>query len=403
MVDQVLSSGTQFLLTILIAHVATAEIFGAASVVLIVQGLVLGIQRAFVGDVFLMRCRRIGIDPLREVSSAMVVSAGLGLVIAAVIALAGLAIGGQVGPLLLLLAAITPVTFLHDLLRSLAFGRRRVVDALVVDGAWMFGFVAVASYLIVTDQATASSLILAWGGGALLGFLVGVGSIMPLYRPSSVRALVRDERTRSLTFLADYSVNSGVSLVSFLILGFFMPLAEYGALRLARTAMTPPGNVMAGVRSLMLGRIAETRSDPRSARRLRARVAPSFAAFASVYGAVVLLMPVSAGERLFGGNWAVARPLVLAVALGEVARFAAQPSIDIVRVLGTPSELLRTRLVSSGGSVLAVLGGGYFWGSEGVVWGGAIVMTTIGILWWVRSTAVTGADRQPPADITAGS
>jgi O-antigen/teichoic acid export membrane protein len=393
MVDQVLSSGPQLLLTILIAHVATAEVFGAASIVLIVQGLVLGSQRAFIGDVVLLRCRRAGVDHADEVRTGLLLATGLGLAVAGVLlAVATVAID-EMRPLLLLLALVTPFTFAQDLLRSFAFGRRRVMDAVVLDGIWMGAFVAVSAALFLAGEASASSLILAWGSGAAASLLYGCVGLRSGTGRAAVRSWMRDDGRRALSFLADYIVHTGVTLMSFLALGFFMPLAEYGALRLARVTMSPPGNVLAGVRSLLLGRLGESSRNRAATRRLRATASPSLAGFVLAYGLVVLAMPESVGERLFGDTWAGARPLVLAVALAEALRFAALPSMDIVRVFGTARELLGAQAVSSAASVAAILIGGIFWGASGVVWATAAVMTMLVGLWWWQSTNVTSSDR----------
>ena len=393
MADQVLSSAPQFLLTILVSHVATPEVFGAASIVLIVQGLVLGSQRAFIGDVVLLRCRRAGVDHSDEVRTGLVLATGLGLAVAGLLVAAATVVVDEIRPLLLLLALVTPFTFAQDLLRSFAFGRRRVIDAVVLDGIWMGVFVAVAAALFVLGEASASSLIVAWGSGAAASLLYGSVAVRPGRGRAAVRSWMRDDGRRALSFLADYIVHTGVTLMSFLALGFVMPLAEYGALRLARVSMNPPGNVLAGVRSLLLGRLGESSRDRVATRRLRATASPSFAGFVLVYGLAVVFMPESVGQRLFGDTWADARPLVLAVALAEALRFAALPSMDIVRVFGSARELLGTRLVSSAGSVAAILVGGVFWGASGVVWATALVMAMLVGLWWRQSTKVTSPTR----------
>ena len=126
MVDQVLSSGTQLLLIVLVARQADAATFGAVSVALIVHGFLLGVVRAAIGEVVLLRCRAEPSASRREASRGLFLAllaggaAGLGLVAV------GAAIGGEVGQFLLLVALAAPFVYAQDLLRYVAYGAGRV-------------------------------------------------------------------------------------------------------------------------------------------------------------------------------------------------------------------------------------------------------------------------------------
>ena len=190
-------------------------------------------------------------------------------------------------------------------------------------------------------------------------------------------------------FLADYAVNSGVLLVAQLALGLILPIGEFGTLRLARVAMLPLVNLVTGVRSLMLGRLAESEQQPSAARNLAVRVGWAFGISMFAYGFVVRFMPVSWGEALFGPNWADARTLVGVVALGEVFRFAATPAVDVVRVFGTPRQLVRTRLWTSLSMVAMNLIAATVAGAEGVVWGSLVVAVITARIWWGLALRLT--------------
>src|SRR5262245_31028894 len=162
MADQVLSSGTQLLLVVLVARNADPTTFGAVSVALIVHGLLMGLVRAGVGEIVLLRCRANLSAVRREACSGLFVALLAGVASAFGLAAVGIAIGGEVGPFLLLMALAAPFVYTQDVLRSVAYGEGRVDQAVLVDGVWMAVQVGVSAGLLVTGSATPTGLVLAW-------------------------------------------------------------------------------------------------------------------------------------------------------------------------------------------------------------------------------------------------
>lgn len=386
--DQIFSSGTQFLVAILIANVSSADVLGAAGAVLLVQGLIIGVQRALIGDIVLLRCRRDGASATDEARTGLFLTLALAAGIALLLVAAAAVFDGVTRSLLLVLAATTPITFGQDLCRSVAYGRRRVGDAVILDGVWFVVQIMVSASLLATDRATATTLLAAWGVGAGVSLVAGFWRGAQPPSPRGVKAWVSDDGRRAASFVADYGLNTGAVLLSHLTLASVLPIAEFGALRLALMSVTPPTNLLAGFRSLMLGRLGENHDAPRPMRIFAGRVAVAFAALTGFYGAALVVTPVRFGELAFGEVWGDARPLVAAVALGELFRFASVPAIDLVRIFGTASALVRTRMVTSAASVLAILLGGLLFGT-GLVWVTAAVWTLASALWWWQAVRAT--------------
>lgn len=394
-VDQILSSGTQFVVTILLAHSASPKVFGAASAILVVQGLLLGAERALVGDVVLLRCRRPGADLRHEGRMGLSLALAFGLTCSAILLLGSVFIGGITGYLLVVLAVITPITCVHDVLRSYAYGLRRVGDAVVIDGVWFGVQVAASVTLFALDKASAALLLYAWGLGAFVGLAVGLVRIIHVPTLSGLREWVSTDGSRAVSYLIDYLVSSGMTLISFLAVGIFIPLAEYGALRLAWVSMTPPGNMMAGVRSLTLGQLAEAHDRPRSALRLSNRIGAVLAAVVTVYGVALVAAPTKIGALVFGDPWPDARWLAAVVLVGEVFRLSSLTASDVVRIFGSGRLLVRTRLLSNGGMVVAMLGGGALFGAPGAAVASSTVLVGAALLWWWQARVVT-QERRPP-------
>ena len=93
-------------------------------------------------------------------------------------------------------------------------------------------------------------------------------------------------------------------------------------------------------------------------------------------------------------TWAEAATFVGIVAVSEVVRLATFAAIDLVKVLGAPFDLVRTRLTSSTGVVTGLLIGGIVGGPPGAAVGTTVGYTLSGVVWWRRARALS---RHPAA------
>jgi O-antigen/teichoic acid export membrane protein len=395
LVDQVLSSGTQLLLIVLVARQTDPATFGAVSVALIAHGFLLGVVRAAIGEVVLLRCRADRSATRHEACCGLFlallagVAAGLGLVGAAV------AIGGEVGHFLLLMAAAAPLVYGHDLLRYVAYGAGRVEQAVLVDAVWLGVQVAVSAVLLAIGEATPIRLVLAWVLGAGLGLIALAVRQRLRPRPVAVGRWWAEERGRASGFLADFLVSSGMWQGAFLLLGALMSLEEFGALRVAIVSVSPLANLLAGVRTLTLAHLAGLRARPALACRRAAQLGLGLAAAAALYGAGLVLLPDRWGSELFGETWSEAAALVGIVAIAEVIRLPTFAAVDLIKVLGTPVDLVRTRLTGGIGVVIGLLLGGIVAGPRGAAVGTAVGYAWNVAIWWRQARAV--ARRGEPA------
>jgi O-antigen/teichoic acid export membrane protein len=399
LIDQVLSSGTQLLLIVLVAREADPTTFGAFSVALIAHGFLLGVMRAAIGDVVLLRCRADPSATRHEARRGLflallaALAAGLGL------AGAGAAIGGEVGHFLLLVALAAPFVYGQDLLRYVAYGAGRVDDAILTDGVWLGVQVVASAVLLAAGEATPTRLVLAWVLGAGVG-----GAALALRqrlrpRAVAVRRWWADERARASGFLADFLVSNGMWQGSFLMLGALLSLEELGALRVAIVAVSPLANLLAGVRTLTLAHLSGLRAQPPRAGRRAAQLGLVLAAAAAVYGAALVLLPDRWGSQLFGATWSEATTLVGIVAVGEVLRLPTFAAIDLVKVLGAPFDLVRTRLAGGICVVAGLVLGAVVAGPRGAAVGTAVGYGLNLTIWWHQARALA-RPREPVTPVS---
>jgi O-antigen/teichoic acid export membrane protein len=391
LIDQVLSSGTQLLLIVLVARQADPTTFGAVSVALLAHGFLLGVVRAAVGEVVLLRCRNDRSAARHEACRGLFLVLVAGAAVALGLVSVGTVIGGQVGHYLLLMALAAPFVYGQDLLRYVAYGAGRVGQAVFIDAVWLLVQVAVSAALLAAGAATPTRLILAWvlGAGAGAVTLALPRRLWP--RPTAVRRWWDEERARAGGFLADFLVANGMWQGSFLLLGALMSLEELGALRVAIVSVSPLANLVAGVRTLGLAHLAGLRAHPVRACRRAAQIGLGLAAAAAVYGVGLVLLPDRWGSQLFGDTWAEAVALVGIVAAAEVIRLPTFAAIDLVKVLGGPVDLVRTRLTGGVGVIAGLLLGAVAAGPRGAAVGTAVGYAWNELVWWRQGRSLSRA------------
>jgi O-antigen/teichoic acid export membrane protein len=389
MLDQVFSSGAQLLVTVLVARQAEPATFGAFSIAMLVHGFLLGTMRAAIGEVVLLRCRADPSAARHEASRGLFLALLAGVTTGTAMLVSSAVFGGQVGHYLLMVGLTAPIVYAQDVLRYVGYGVGKVGLPIAIDGLWLAVQVAVSVVLVMLGTATPGRFLLAWALGAAIGALAGAHLLRVRPHPVAFARWWAEERTRAAGFMTDFLVSNGAFQATFLLLSLVMPLEELAALRVALLSVSPLGNLLAGVRALVLAHLAGLRKHPIRAHRRAVGVALGLAGAAAVYGIGLVLLPDSWAFELFGATWNEAVPLVGIIAVGEVLRLSAFAAIDLVKVLGAPGELVRTRLRAVTGVVVGMVLGAWFAGPEGAAAGAAVGYAWNQAVWWIEATAVS--------------
>ena len=288
---------------------------------------VIGINRAFVGEVLLTLASRYdGERRDRLVRDGAATALGIGLVSSALfvgIWAARPHWGNTNLQDLIWLAPFVPLILLHDTGRYTYLADRKPARALVVDLVWVGTQATVIVIGLVTVGRSAGGLLPAWGLGATAGFAVFMGRERIAFWRGDPRRWAGQTRRLSGWFTATALIGQVQTLVTnFLVQNRLSPEALSG-LRTAQTTMLQPvQNFQLAVQSLLiprLSRLAAAASGTAASGTAETDQAEAVAAVAALRRQVRVVVMAFAG--LAALTVAVVWP-VASFALSRVEKFA---------------------------------------------------------------------------------
>ena len=387
-IDQGVSSLTNFGLSVVVLRAIGPREFGAFTLMLATYMVALCVWRALGGDPQLVRHSHGSISEGREASRAATgLAVMIGVVGGAVLLLGSLVVGGLVGSALVHLAVVLPGLLLQDAWRYTFFAARSPARALVNDVAWALLQIVLTAWVLLSGDGSMTTLILAWGGSATIAAGLGAWQAGIVPRPTRAWAWLCDHRDLGPRFAAE----TGIALLAwqggFVAIGAAAGLAVLGTVNAARVILGPFNLLALGMVGLAIpeGAAIWRGSPERLARAIRA-LGAGLASMALVCTSLVLLMPDRLGIELLGRTWPDARDILPLVGLWVAAEGAGQaPRIGLM-VLGDARAVLLARAVTAPLILVA--------GPIGAVWGGAAGAATglalahcLGTCFWWRKFA----------------
>jgi O-antigen/teichoic acid export membrane protein len=395
--DQALSSLTNFALGILVARtVSTAEL-GAFALAFATYAIWLNVSRALAAQPLVVRFSGVAEQTWHEATAASQgVCLWVGLAGAATCGLIAAVSEGPVRAAFLALAIGLPGLLVQDGWRYAFFAAGRGRDAFVNDGVWTVVMVP----LIVAAGMTASLfwLTLAWGAAATTAGAVGIIQSRVVPRLAAVRPWWREQRSLGARFLAESMTGVLSTQAVLYLLGAIAGLAAVGALRAGQLILGPSNILIQGVQLVAVPEaVGALRRGVRQLTQFVVAVGAVLATLVGLFGLVVVGLPDAIGSAVLGENWLQAQPVLVPVAIGNVAVALTAATFVGLRALAAATRSLRASVV--GAVLTVVLGtfGAWNGGAVGAAWGlSAAVMLGFGawlIEYWRGSLEVAERSR----------
>ncbi len=400
-IDQALSSVTNLVVTLSVAHRLGAEQFGAFSLAYVTYGFALTASRALATDPLMVRFAGAEQSTWRRAiagSSGTALGVGLagGVCLLAVAALTP----EPVRQAFLALALVLPVLLVQDSWRYAFFAIGRGRRAFFNDLVWAGALVAAMVIVSVTGHETVFWFLIAWGSGAAVAAGFGVLQTRVVPKLASAWAWLSTHRDLGLRYLAEGASSSAAVQARTVGIGLILGLAAVGYVQASYTLMGPLMIMMFGSGAVIIPEIARVhRRSPRLMSLVCLAYGGALAATALAWGITLLIaLPRGLGDLVLGEIWEPTYPLVALATLAFMGGSIQTGAGAGLRTLGAAKRSLRAMLISSAAVVVFGLLGAATGGTRGAM-AGAVAAAWIGaVVWWQQLRAAQRESVGLPSD-----
>ncbi|MGW4173423.1 hypothetical protein ACWEGX_41750, partial [Streptomyces chartreusis] len=314
--DQAASSISNFAVGIYVARSLGVTAFGVFSLAWVTYGVVLNVSRGLATDPLVVRFSGVPDTAWRgAVARSSGTALGVGATIGAACVVAGLALGGQVGPAFAGLGVMLPGLLLQDAWRYAFFAAGTGRKAFVNDVVW--GVALVPAMVLAARAGSVAAFVLAWGASATVAAGYGYVQSGILPRTAQARDWLREQRDLGYRYLVENVSLSGASQLRAYGLGAIVGVGAVGAVRGAELLLGPFLAVLMGLSLVTVAEAARVlRRAPGRLGRFCLLLGGGQAVAALCWGGALLLMPDRLGELVLGDVWHSAAQLIVPVTLG---------------------------------------------------------------------------------------
>lgn len=382
--DQVVSSGTNFLMLIMVIRNSSTDEVGSFSLAYLTFFLLLALVRGVALEPLVVRYSRSNPAQWQQgTRDATGLALTLSFCLGAVLACVGLGISGATGQALVALSIFLPGLLVQDAWRLAFFCIGKPKMAFLNDLLCLTLQVIGYLMLILFDHLTVTALIAVWGGAALCSAAVGSTQAGVTPAPRSSRRWLREHSDIGPSFAADAAINRGAEHVAMLCVGFFGGLAALGSVTAARTLFAPLTTLQSGLSSFALPEVARLHQSERrqEVRRLTWLIGSGMALLMLAAGLILYLVPEEVGATIFQENWTAARSILPAMATFSALNALAYGIWVGLRGCQVAKPTLYARGVGGAVTIGTTSAGALLTATEGATWGMAVgAAATVGLL-----------------------
>ena len=399
--DQGMSTLTNFLLSIFVARTLGATQFGAFSLAYLTFGFALNTSRGVSIEPLLIRFSGTDLPTWRRAAAGCAGTALLVGLAAGVCALiAGSLVGGTTGLAFIALGLTLPGLLLQDSWRYSFFAVGRGHHAFINDTVWAVVQIPLLLFLKVSGHVNVFWFVLAWGGAASIGAVLG--SLQARVLPSLASATQWLVRHRDLgpRYVAENTGGNAADTLRGYGVSYILGLAAVGYIQAANVLMGPFKIIYFGLGMITIPEAARLlRRSPRHLPLFCVAVSTGLAVTALAWGVVLLVaLPRGLGHLMLGSLWRPTYPLVLPATLGVMAMCATTGAGIGLHALAAARRSLRAVILTSVLVVACSMVGAVTGGTIGTMryYAAASWLGTL-VCWWQFRQALheSGTGRVP--------
>lgn len=364
---QVISSTSNFLLTLFVLSIASLGDFAIFSLCFTTWLLVCQLSRSAAGlPLMILYSEATDEDRRQDYQAAVGVSVATGCV-AAIPLLTAAIVSSKGQAQFAVIGLFMPLLLFQDTLRHLAFAIGRPQIAAASDALWLGLQVAASLMAILLGQASTPALLAVWAmAGTVSGLAAGVH--LKVY-PRLGRFLpwLRLHATLCRRLVVEFVLNSGSYYLLLYGLVLLAGLGQLGRLRAAQTLIGPVIVILLGGNALGVPESVRMRNDGRPLKGFAVTLSSSLAIICVVWGILAYLLLPVIGPDIFPDTWQAARPLIPLLSLFAAAVGVSAGANGALRAADQNSWILKCRATSGALALLAGLPASALWGAQGTL------------------------------------
>ncbi len=323
LLDQALSSATNFLVSFVALRTLSLEAFGSLAVAILLYGFAIKTSRALSSEPLVIHYTDAGEELDRSVIGR---SAGgsflVGVAIGLSLSMTTPFLDSSLARPLIVLAVSLPFLLVQDSYRFVFFSSGRADLASILDGLWLILAAGALGILAAGPGWSPEAIVGALAITGVVSAIVGVALTRTVPRVwASVTWLV-SLRHLGLPILVEQILGIGSrQLILFFIAGY-AGIDSLGAIQGARTVFGPFNVALLGFSAFVLPEVARLRDHLQAVRRL---IAVAIVLLLAVIGALaiaLLSIPDASSIGIFGPNWPSVEVFIVPTAIATAAMAA---------------------------------------------------------------------------------
>jgi len=386
-IDQAISSGTNFALLFLTVRSVSLTEFGAFSLVYLLYVLTVPVARATGATPFTIR--HSADDPATIAAAArkcLDYTLGLGLGLTVVCLAATMFVQGPIRAALLVLAPCFPLLLVQDAIRGILFAQSDLFKAACNDALWATVQFAVLCPLLLSHvDIPVWVFVLAWAGGGAIAAMLGLSQLGVRLRLANPLSWLRQHADLARPLFFSTALTVLPAHLTYLMMPAVSSLSELGSIR-GVYVLFGPLNV-AFTTASMLALPYAVRLPQERVRLFALRLSLLLAGVSIAWGIAMVALPNALGRSLIGDVWDDTLLVRVLLALSLVAEGVMVGPATALYALRYPDRLAQVRYVTAPLTLMAGLALAALHGAEGVALAFAFGYSLTSLLGWLRVPA----------------
>jgi len=372
-------------MTYLVLRTLPLSEFGVFTLAYVSYSLALGVSRAIVGDLLVIRFSRVSVTDRREgVARAAGVAVALGCATGLLAVVASFGLGGTLSTSLLALGAFLPLLLVQDCWRYAFFAEGRPGRAVVNDSVWAVLQFSIMGWMLLATEPTSAAFITAWGLAGAAAAAVGLLQIRIWPDVGAVRSWLRTHGDLAYWFAGESIVGAGLREARWIAVAVVAGTTAIGSVRGSRVPFSPLNVLFQGITPFAIHRgVRAAEHDPHRVEGWLGVLSGLLMVSAIVPGLLMgLVVPDLWMAWLLPGKWPELRPFVLYMTVTVSAEGVIAAMRIGLRVLQDARGSLRAETVGSSVALVVTVAGGVAFGGLGAA-GGFALGSVLAAGFWV--------------------